>query len=252
MVTTMITFSVNVIMKVRRTSGATFDPIADLYDRFASLTQDRFRRWITGVLPASGGRAIDLGCGSGRFLDLLADRYGEVVGVDASARMIDLAQARFPAVKCDVGDLWEATPERLGVFDLVLGVNTLHHLGSDPAAYLAHVRRLVRPGGQVVVVDVVRHTPRWAANPVAYRVYRLGRTVRGAVRAGVAGGSVGDALAAVRLKRHEQWRNLAADAHVLSRQEFRREYALAFPGATFSDAVESSVCAVSWSAAPGE
>ncbi|MET9227743.1 class I SAM-dependent methyltransferase [Lentzea sp. NPDC003310] len=227
-------------------SDATFDPIADLYDRFASLTQDRFRRWISGVLPASGGRAVDLGCGSGRFLDLLTDRCGEVVGVDASPRMADLARARFPTVKVEVADLWDATPDRLGVFDVVLSVNTLHYLGPDPAAYLAHVRRLVRPGGQVVIIDVVRHTPSWAANPLAFRAYRLGRTVRGAVRAGVAGRSVGDALAAVRLKRHAQWRDLAAEAHVLSRQEFRREYGAVFPGAVFSDSVESSVCAMSW------
>lgn len=225
---------------------ATFDPIADLYDRFASLTQDPFRRWISSVLPASGGRAVDLGCGSGRFLDLLTDRYAEVIGVDASARMVELARPRFPSVKFDVGDLWDATPERIGVFDLVLSVNTLHHLGSDPVAYLSHVRRLVRPGGQAVIIDVVRHTPSWAANPVAYRVYRFGRTVRGAVRAGVSRGSVGDALAAVRLKRHARWQSLAADAHVVSRQEFRRSCGQVFPGAVFSDSVESSVCAMSW------
>lgn len=78
---------------------------------------------------------MDLGCGSGRFLDVLTGRCAEVV--DASARRVDLARTRFPSAGCEVGDLWEATLERLGVFGLVHSVDTLHHLGPDPAAYPA-------------------------------------------------------------------------------------------------------------------
>lgn len=225
---------------------ATFDPIAELYDKFAELSHARYRQWLERVLPARGGRAVDLGCGSGRFLGLLADRYDEVLAVDAAPRMIELARERHPQprIRYRVGDLWEITPDAEGTFDLVFSVNTLHHLGPDPAAYLAHVRRLLRPGGRIVVVDCVRHTPAWAANPVSYGLYRFSRTMTGAVRAGLAHRSVSGALASYRLRRHPRWRSLAAEAPTLTRAEFRHHYAAAFPGATFTDSLDPTVCAI--------
>lgn len=229
-------------------TDATFDPIAELYDRFAALSHGAYSRWLQHVLPARGGRAVDLGCGAGRFVDLLADRYDEVLAVDASSRMIDLARERRarPAVDYRVRDLWDLTPERDGTFDLVFSVNTLHHLGPDPQRYLAHVRRLVSPGGRLVVIDCVRHTPDWATGAVTYRLYRFSRTVSGAVRAGVTRRSAADALAAYRLRRHPRWRDLAAGAPVVSRAEFHRQYAAAFPGASFADTLDPSVCGVTW------
>lgn len=233
-------------------ADATFDPIAELYDRFAELTQARYRAWADQVLPARGERAVDLGCGAGRFLDLLADRYDDVLAVDAAGKMVDLARERHAgrAIRYRVGDLREVTPENDGTFDLVFSVNTLHHLGADPQAYLAHVGRLVRPGGRVVVIDCVRHTPGWAAHPVTYRVHRFSRTLAGAVRAGVSGRSVGDALASYRLRRHPQWRSLAAEASTLTRAEFHRHYSAAFPGATFTDTLDPAVCGVVATPAP--
>ncbi|MGW4062797.1 class I SAM-dependent methyltransferase [Amycolatopsis sp. NPDC004747] len=226
---------------------ATFDPIAELYDKFAELSHARYRRWLEQVLPAHGERAVDLGCGSGRFLELLADRYENVLAVDAAARMVDLARERHPRphIRYRVGDLWEVTPEAEGTFDLVFSVNTLHHLGPDPAGYLGHVRRLLRPGGHVVVIDCVRHTPGWASNALTYRVYRFSRTMTGAVRAGLTRRSVTDALASYRLRRHPNWRNLAAQAPTLIRAEFHHHYATAFPGASFTDSLDPAVCAVS-------
>ena len=202
-------------------TDAMFDPIADLCDRFASLTQTTYRSWIERSLPENGGRAVDLGCGSGRFLDLLLSRYAEVLGVDASSRMIDLAGRRHPSARLEVADLWDITPERVGTFGLVLSVNTLHHLGPGPARYLAH-----------------------AVNTLAYRAYRISRTLGSALRVGVSRRSVGDAAVVYRLRRHQQWRSLAADAHTLSRNDFRRHCAAAFPGAVFTDTLDPSVCAV--------
>ncbi|WP_158103773.1 class I SAM-dependent methyltransferase, partial [Crossiella equi] len=85
---------------------------------------------------------MDLGCGAGRFVDLLADRCQQVLAVDASPRMVELARDRHdrPNITYRVEDLWRLTPAREGRFDVVLSVNTLHHLGPDPQAYLAHVR----------------------------------------------------------------------------------------------------------------
>jgi ubiquinone/menaquinone biosynthesis C-methylase UbiE len=227
-------------------TDATFDPIAELYDRFAEVTQHRYQRWIEQVLPERGWRAVDLGCGSGRFMEVLASRYDEILAVDASPRMIDLARYRHPqrSIHYRVGDLWDVNPDRDGTFDLVFSVNTLHHLGPDPQEYLAHVAALVRPGGQIVIIDCVQHTPGWAGTAMTYRLYRYSRTLTGAIRAGVARRSLGDGLAAYRLHRHQQWRRLAAEAPTLSRAEFHEYYTAAFPEAIFTDTLDASVCAV--------
>lgn len=227
-------------------TDATFDPIAELYDKFAGLTHGRYQKWLEQVLPTRGERAVDLGCGSGRFLDLLANRYKDVLAVDASPRMINLARDRHPQahIRYSVSDLWSVTPDRDGTFDLVFSVNTLHHLGPDPQQYLAHVRQLLRPGGQLVVIDCVQHTPPWATNAVTYRVFRFARTVTGATNAWLSGRSLGDALASYRLRRHPRWQRLAAEAPTLSRTEFHQQYAEALPGASFTDGLDPSVCAV--------
>ncbi|MBP2478637.1 SAM-dependent methyltransferase [Crossiella equi] len=193
---------------------------------------------------------MDLGCGAGRFVDLLADRCQQVLAVDASPRMVELARDRHdrPNITYRVEDLWRLTPAREGRFDVVLSVNTLHHLGPDPQAYLAHVRDLLNPGGRLVVIDSVQHTPGWVKGPVGYRAYRWTRTLSGAIRAGVTGRGLGVALASYQLRKHERWQELAAQAPALSRAQFHQEYRRAFPGAEFQDRLDPSVCGMSWTA----
>ncbi|MGW5309577.1 class I SAM-dependent methyltransferase [Nocardia thailandica] len=227
---------------------ALFDPLARIYAPFAEITHARYRPWVESAVPANGRRAIELGCGSGQFLALLADRFEEVVAVDVSAAMIETARRRVGRRRIDyrVGDIRDATPGRVGTFDLVFSVNTLHHLG-DPRLSLPHVRDLVGPGGTLVVIDYVTSTPAWArAGGPAYRLYRWARGLDGAVRAGLARRSVGDARAMYRLRRDPHWRRLAAGARTLDREAFRRHYSEAFPGARISAGLDRSVCAVAW------
>jgi trans-aconitate methyltransferase len=93
-----------------------FDPLAELFERFGDVTDDNYRPWLSQALAASGDRAVDLGCGSGRFTGLLADRYWEVLAVDVSERQIQLAERRrsAPNVRYDLRGLRDLTPERDG------------------------------------------------------------------------------------------------------------------------------------------
>lgn len=113
------------------------------------LEARRLRRWCRG-LPADA-RILDVGCGDGFHLRLLRDvgRPGWVVrGVDTDARGV-AAAARHGLVvhrgRVEELDLPAAS------FHLVLLVMTVEHL-SDPAGVLRAVRRLLAPGGRVVVV----------------------------------------------------------------------------------------------------
>jgi ubiquinone/menaquinone biosynthesis C-methylase UbiE len=96
----------------------------------------------TGV--GEGTRLLDVGCGSGEFCRLAADRGATVSGLDVAEPMIDLARRLMQSADLRVGNL-EHLPWPDESFDLVTGFNSLHFAG-DLVAALAEARRVVRPG----------------------------------------------------------------------------------------------------------
>ena len=138
-----------------------------------------------------GRRALDLGCGTGLHTQLLADHYGEVLAVDHSTAMLQHARRRRhrPAVTYRHGDLRHVTPAEDGRFDLVLASRVLHEIpdldadpvsAADPAGrvdgVLRSIRDLVRPGGRVLLVDLVH--PASPADPVGTRLTHPPHTAR--------------------------------------------------------------------------
>lgn len=111
----------------------------------------------TGVANQSGVVA-DLGCGPGLMLGLLADQAQHTIGVDNSPRMLEAAARLLPdstAISLRLGDL-EHLPLRDAEADAAIMSLVLHHLAA-PQAGLAEMGRILRPGGQAVVVDFVSH-----------------------------------------------------------------------------------------------
>jgi SAM-dependent methyltransferase len=214
-----------------------------LYERYADINDAIFRPHLSRMLPAAGSRAIDLGCGSGRFTGLLADRYGDVLGVDIAEREVSIAKAKRarPNIEYRVSSLLEVTADKDGTFDGVLSVNTMFHLFAEHGVdtVLGHVQSLVAPGGTAVIVDVVSPGPRallihrWWGITDALKT--LGRRR-----------SVADAWTVLRLRQHPTWMQHARTNHPLTRPEFRRRYAEHFPGAEFTDNIDTFICAMVW------
>lgn len=102
------------------------------------------------LLDPAGLRVLDAGCGAGRNGELLK-RAGarEVWGVELDPGAADEARRRLDGVVA--GDLAAVTLDDLGgrPFDAVLAVDVLEHL-VDPAAALARLVRMLRPGGTLV------------------------------------------------------------------------------------------------------
>jgi SAM-dependent methyltransferase len=97
----------------------------------------------------SGQRVLDLGCGSGVFLRLAADRGAEVFGLDASEALIRLARARVPEADLRVGDI-QFLPYDEDSFDLVSGF-TSFFFAADMLAALRESGRVAKPEAPIVI-----------------------------------------------------------------------------------------------------
>jgi ubiquinone/menaquinone biosynthesis C-methylase UbiE/DNA-binding transcriptional ArsR family regulator len=131
------------------------------------------------VVEALGGRVvdllIDLGTGTGRMLEVLAGSYKRGVGVDASREMLAVARARLANAaighaQVRLGDIG-ALDASAGPADVVVIHQVLHYF-DDPGRMLAQARRLLKPGGQIVIVDFAPHTLEFLRSEHAHR--RLG------------------------------------------------------------------------------
>jgi 2-polyprenyl-3-methyl-5-hydroxy-6-metoxy-1,4-benzoquinol methylase len=230
------------------TEGALFDPLAELYERYAEINDGVYRPWLTGAVAAAGtggprARAVDLGCGTGRFEGLLADRYGSVLAVDISARELEIARTRHArdTVTYEQRGLLDVTPATDGRFDLVVSVNTIFHL-RDHDRVLPHVRDLVAPGGWAVLVDIVSPPGGLARTPLMHRWYGVGDAARTLRRRR----SLPDAWMVFRLRQHKVWMQHAATNRPLTRDGFHAAYGAVFPGCEFTDSIDPFVCAIRW------
>jgi demethylmenaquinone methyltransferase/2-methoxy-6-polyprenyl-1,4-benzoquinol methylase len=157
-----------------------FAPLPRHYDRVATLLsfgQDpRWRRaMVAAVDAAQGERVLDVATGTGLVARELVHRYGcAVVGLDQSPEMLAGARARVarePALAARVS-LVEGEAERLpfaeGEFDHLTFTYLLRYV-EDPAATLAELARVVRPGGRIASLEfAVPPNPLWRA---AWRLY---------------------------------------------------------------------------------
>jgi ubiquinone/menaquinone biosynthesis C-methylase UbiE len=125
-----------------------------LYDGYMALA-DRtgLGRWRAWLARGARGRALDLGCGTGRNLGLLPGGV-RAVGLDPHRENLAAARRRAPGVPLVVGSA-EALPFKPGVFDTVLSSLVFCSVGDVPRG-LAEVRRVLAPGGVLRMLEHVR------------------------------------------------------------------------------------------------
>lgn len=149
----------------RRRAGS-FGDDAERYDRSrpsypAPLVDDLLDG--TGPGPA---RVLDVGCGTGIVARLFAARGCAVTGVEADARMAEVARRRGIAVEVTPFERWE---RRDRTFDLLVSGQAWHWI--DPEVGVTRAAECLRPGGRFAAFwNVVRHRP--ATLELFTRAYR--------------------------------------------------------------------------------
>jgi SAM-dependent methyltransferase len=151
------------------------DGFADVYDQwYHDLDDNDFVALICGGLGPEPARILELGVGTGRLVRALQSLRGditdEIVGIDSSAAMLDVARNTCnSAVTLVEGDFSHTLPE--GPFDVVfVGYNTLFNLPDDNAvrSCMALVASRLSPAGQFFV-DVVMPPHRSTQDHVGIR-----------------------------------------------------------------------------------
>ncbi|MBM4395842.1 MAG: class I SAM-dependent methyltransferase [Deltaproteobacteria bacterium] len=121
------------------------------YDLAAASIGTRIRMarhaaWLAG---RRFGSALECGCGRGTYTPAILAAADRVAAVDLSPALVAQVRERLPAADCRVADLC-ALPFADASFDLVVAADVIEHV-PDPAAALAEVARVARPGAVVLV-----------------------------------------------------------------------------------------------------
>lgn len=159
-----------------------FSTIADRYDLITVLlSYGQDRRWKRRLVAMArlepGARALDLACGTGDITYALRDARADSVGLDITARMVEIARGKRSSGSPPpflVGDMM-ALPFGDATFDLVTTGYGIRNVPMIDKAF-AEIRRVLRPGGMLLSLDFDR-----PSNPVVRGVYLAYLTLIGSM-----------------------------------------------------------------------
>ena len=137
-----------------------FDRIAGIYDPMNRLMtaglDKRWRRETARAVVRPGNRVLDACCGTGDLAIAAQREGGEVTGLDFSERMLERARRKAPEIEWVQGDML-ALPFADASFDVAtvgFGVRNV----ADLEEGLHELRRVLRPGGKLGVLEITRPT----------------------------------------------------------------------------------------------
>ena len=117
--------------------------------------------WINGIVPLSGQRVLDVGCGGGILADSMARKGAEVLGIDLASKALKIAELHALEVQTpnivyrEIG-AEDLAAEAAGTFDVVTCMEMLEHV-PDPLSVVHACTTLVRPGGHVFFSTINRN-----------------------------------------------------------------------------------------------
>jgi len=151
--------------------------VRQLHDRLAGVYDRRWSRYISQTLTflktwaclPPRAAVLDVGCGTGEFERLILSEHPKqrIVGVDLSAKMLEIAREKcqaHPNVTFCIASA-AALPFAAHSFDVVVSASALHYF-DQPALSLEEMRRVLKPGGLAVILD-------WCKDYLVCRLFDL-------------------------------------------------------------------------------
>ncbi len=152
-----------------------YDEVADIYDdRYDDHRGRSYHRHISdhvmSVLP-KGGLLLDVGCGTGLFVERYIEEGGRAVGLDISPGMVRHGRRRCPESGFCVGTA-EVLPFHDRTFDALASLLAFSYV-PDPEAMLAESYRVLKPGGRIAICTLSRTV----FTSIVPLIYHLGEMV---------------------------------------------------------------------------
>lgn len=138
-------------------------PGYDLLNTLISLGQHRGwrRRALQALAPQPHWRCLDLCAGTGDFARALQPRCRQVVAADLALAMLRRARQRCSGELAAVVADGFALPFPTATFDCITNGFGLRHCGNDRPAFLAESRRVLRPGGRLMILELSHPPSPW-------------------------------------------------------------------------------------------
>ncbi|MDZ7268834.1 MAG: metalloregulator ArsR/SmtB family transcription factor [candidate division KSB1 bacterium] len=155
----------SIVQRRRQASQRYFDRVGPEWERLQRevLDSSYYREHVLRHLPQGRESAADLGAGAGLLLPALLQRFQRVIAIDSSRTMLrvaaDYVAQEMPAAlaRCDfrLGEI-EHLPLPDAAVEAAVACMVLHHV-SQPAGALAEIFRILKPGGTLVIADLLQH-----------------------------------------------------------------------------------------------
>ncbi|NET86885.1 MAG: class I SAM-dependent methyltransferase [Kamptonema sp. SIO1D9] len=204
-----------------------FDSFAAEYDFMATLTNQKQNKqqFLLENLSNFRGKALDIGCGSGILSWELAQHYDTVIGIDISAEMLAIAQAKRSAPNLNYIQM-DATQITLNSkFDFIVSANTFHHLPNLPTT-LKQIKQLLKPQGKIAIIDNVSETETPAT--IGYIIGAIRDFLPDCSDYGII-----NAWKLYKFRTSKKWLNHLASDRYLSPKQFKHIYSAIFPNCSF-------------------
>jgi len=148
-----------------------YNKVAKLYDAVfhdIKVRKDEWH-WLRKHLPTTPGKVLDIGCGNGALLKELAPEIVEGTGIDVSEKLLQKARKmtrddrhiKFELVKGPFLPLDDHS------YDLAISMLSFRYLDWDPL--MQELKRVVKPEGKIIIVDMVTAPVKWKEYPKLLR-----------------------------------------------------------------------------------
>ncbi len=133
-----------------------FDCLAQ-YEQVGWNHNNHYHKFLLKQLPLNCESVLDIGCGTGAFARLLAERCSRVVAIDLSPNMIKVAKQHSKEhtnIDFQIADIlqWELPVEQ---FEAIVSIAVVHHLPLENL--LPSLKNALKPGGKLVILDLLAH-----------------------------------------------------------------------------------------------